>query len=292
MTFATPSPSTGSTSGIRKATTSSTSSRFCRPTWAMSTSKIPRSTSPSPRPCSGKATGASRPASRASRTRRFGAPSANHERTPRPSAARLLPGLSSRPAVAQPEYDQELPRHLQAPARLSRLPKTRLEALGRSQDLDAKTVLAFLRHLEDPVGGRGNCAQSRNLRLAAIQCFFKYISLHAPASERQAKRIFAIPDQTCPSQGGGSLDRKELEALARTAADIQRGRHPGPGYPDFPLQHRRARPGGRRRARRLVRFPNRTVSIIGKGQRQRITPLWPSTVRLLKLYRDEPPPQA
>ena len=32
-------------------------------------------------------------------------------------------------------------------------------------------------------------------------------------------------------------------------------------------------------------FPNRTVAILGKGNKQRFTPLWPATVRLLELYR-------
>lgn len=155
------------------------------------------------------------------------------------------------------------------------------------QDLDAKTVLAFLRHLEDPVGGRGNCAQSRNLRLAAIQCFFKYISLHAPASERQAKRIFAIPTKRVPPKAADSLDRKELEALLSqpqtSSAD---------GMRDLVILTFLYNTGARAQEAADARddwfdFTNRTVSIIGKGQRQRITPLWPSTVRLLKLYRDE-----
>lgn len=155
------------------------------------------------------------------------------------------------------------------------------------QDLDAKTILAFLRHLEDPVGGRGNCAQSRNLRLAAIQCFFKYLSLHVPAIERQAQRIFAIPAKRVHPKAAGSLDRKELEALLAqpqtTRAD---------GMRDLAILTFLYNTGARAQEVADVRdgwldFTNRTVSIIGKGQRQRLTPLWPSTVRLLKLYRDE-----
>ena len=46
----------------------------------------------------------------------------------------------------------------------------------RIEDLDAKTVLAFLRHLEDSRQGRGNSAPTRNQRLAAIQCFFRYVA--------------------------------------------------------------------------------------------------------------------
>jgi len=154
-------------------------------------------------------------------------------------------------------------------------------------DIDAKIVLAFLRHLEDPVGGRGNCAQSRNLRLAAVQCFFKYLVLHSPGIERQAKRIFAIPIKRAPPKAADSLSRKELETLLaqpRTAG--------ANGVRDLAVLTFLYNTGARAQEAADLRnswldFTNRTVSIIGKGQRQRITPLWPSTVRLLKLYRDE-----
>jgi len=154
-------------------------------------------------------------------------------------------------------------------------------------DLDAKTVLAFLRHLEDPVDGRGNCAQSRNLRLAAIQCFFKYIALHCPSLERQAKRIFAIPVKRVHPKAADSLDRKELEALL-----AQPQASSADGMRDLAILTFLYNTGARAQEVADARdgwfdFANRTVSIIGKGQRQRITPLWPSTVRLLKLYHDE-----
>lgn len=154
------------------------------------------------------------------------------------------------------------------------------------KDLDAKTVLAFLRNLEDPDRGRGNCAQSRNQRLAAIQCFFKYLALHHPGLERHAKRIFAIPIKRVPPQSVESPSRKELEALLAqpqtTTVD---------GFRDLAILTFIYNTGARAQEAADARlswfdFPNRTVSIIGKGQRQRLTPLWPSTVRLLKLYKD------
>ena len=154
------------------------------------------------------------------------------------------------------------------------------------RELDAKAVLAFLRNLEDPVGGRGNCAQSRNLRLAAIQCFFKYLSLHSPALERQAKRIFAIPSKRVPPKAAESLTRKELETLL-----AQPQTENADGIRDLAILTFLYNTGARAQEAADARngwfdFPNRTVEIIGKGQRRRTTPLWPSTVRLLKLYHD------
>src|SRR6266849_84036 len=49
------------------------------------------------------------------------------------------------------------------------------------EDLHFKTILAFLKYLEDPAQGRGNCPQTRNQRLAALQSFFCYLSLRYPS---------------------------------------------------------------------------------------------------------------
>ena len=149
------------------------------------------------------------------------------------------------------------------------------------EDLDPKTILAFLRHLEDPAFGRGNCAQSRNLRLAAIQCFFKYLALHHPAVERQAKRILAIPVKRTAPKAPQSLDRNELEILLAQP----RVSH-ADGVRDLAILVFLYNTGARAQEAADARegwfdLPNRTVSIIGKGQRRRQTPLWPFTARLL-----------
>jgi site-specific recombinase XerD len=154
------------------------------------------------------------------------------------------------------------------------------------KDLDATTILAFLQNLEDPDRGRGNCAQSRNLRLAAIQCFFKYLALHHPALERHARRIFAIPTKRVPQRLAESLSRKELETLLEQPATAT-----SDGFRDLAILTFLYNTGARAQEAADARlswfdFADRTVTIIGKGQRTRLTPLWPSTVRLLKRYKE------
>lgn len=154
------------------------------------------------------------------------------------------------------------------------------------EDLDAKAVLGFLRNLEDPDNGRGNCAYSRNVRLAAIQSFFKYAALCNPNLDRQAKRISAVPVKRVAPRLADSLDRKELEALL---AQPQTSR--AQGVRDLAILTFLYNTGARAQEVADARldwfdFPNRVVEITGKGQKRRTTPLWPSTVRLLKLYRD------
>ena len=58
------------------------------------------------------------------------------------------------------------------------------------EDLDAKLVDSFLKHLERD---RRNSARSRNNRLSAIHAFFAYVSLNEPALASHCQRVLAIP---------------------------------------------------------------------------------------------------
>ena len=154
----------------------------------------------------------------------------------------------------------------------------------RVTDLNPATILDFLQHLEDSTGGRGNCAQTRNQRLAAIQSFFKYVSLHSPGIERHAKRIAAIPRKRTTQKAVEFLNRKELETLlAQPRTDTP------DGIRDLALLTFLYNTGARASEAADARlswfdFHNRLVTILGKGRKQRMTPLWPSTVHLLQLY--------
>src|ERR1700686_1637153 len=57
-------------------------------------------------------------------------------------------------------------------------------------DLDTPFLGAFLDHLEQE---RDNSARSRNVRLAAIHSFFRYVALHAPEHSALAQRVLAMP---------------------------------------------------------------------------------------------------
>lgn len=58
------------------------------------------------------------------------------------------------------------------------------------ENLDAPFIGRFLTHLERE---RDNTPRSRNIRLAAIHSFFKYVALEEPALSGLAQRILAIP---------------------------------------------------------------------------------------------------
>ena len=62
-------------------------------------------------------------------------------------------------------------------------------ALG---DLDAPFIGAFLADLETK---RGASAKTRNLRLAAIRSFFRFVSFEEPAHSALIQRVLAIPSK-------------------------------------------------------------------------------------------------
>src|SRR2546427_12358740 len=77
-------------------------------------------------------------------------------------------------------------------------------------DLDAPLLSAFLEHLEQ---ARGNCASSRNARLAALHSFFHYAALYAPQYSALIHRVLAIPSKRTEQTDIAFLTRPEIEAL-------------------------------------------------------------------------------
>jgi integrase/recombinase XerD len=58
------------------------------------------------------------------------------------------------------------------------------------EDLDAKLVTSFLKHLEHE---RCNSTRSRNNRLSAIHAFFAYVCLQEPGLARHCQQVLAMP---------------------------------------------------------------------------------------------------
>ena len=77
-------------------------------------------------------------------------------------------------------------------------------------DLDTPFLGAFLDHLEQE---RDNSARSRNVRLAAIHSFFRYVALHAPEHSALAQRVLAMPSKRYPRRPIDFLAPAEVAAL-------------------------------------------------------------------------------
>ena len=77
------------------------------------------------------------------------------------------------------------------------------------EHLDAPFVGAFLDYIEKD---RRNSARSRNARLAAIHSFFQYAALHAPEHSAMIQRVLAIPSKR--------YDRSQIEFLTSHEIDV------------------------------------------------------------------------
>jgi site-specific recombinase XerD len=153
--------------------------------------------------------------------------------------------------------------------------------------IDAPLVVAFLDHLEKH---RGLSVRSRNLRLTAIHSFFRYAAFEAPAHAAHIQRVLAIPSKRFTRTLVHFLTRPEVEALL--AAPDQRTWF---GRRDHAFLLVAVQTG-----LRLSEMTGLTrgdvalgtgahVRVIGKGRKERCTPLAKPTVAVLKTWLREPP---
>ncbi len=78
------------------------------------------------------------------------------------------------------------------------------------EQLDASLISSFLEHLET---ARGNSAETRNIRLAAIRSFFRFLQHHEPAAVGQVRRVLAIPFKKTDHRLVPYLAQEEMQAL-------------------------------------------------------------------------------
>ena len=152
-------------------------------------------------------------------------------------------------------------------------------------DLDAQTVGAFLSHLEND---RGNSIRTRNARLAAIHSLFQYAAVRHPEHAADIARVLAIPPKRFDKALITYLAEDEITALL-AAPDLTTWT----GRRDQALLVLACQTG--LRATELTSLAigdihlgtGAHVSCLGKGRKQRITPLTPATVTVLRSWLAE-----
>lgn len=152
-------------------------------------------------------------------------------------------------------------------------------------DLDADFVAAFLQHLERD---RGNSARTRNARLAAIRSFFRFAAPREPAQSAVAQRVLAIPQKRTDRKVVSYLSREELAALlAAPDTTTWIGRR------DHTLMLVAAQTGLRvselvgLRVEQIVRDSETYIRCLGKGRKERCTPLTRETRKALRQWLRE-----
>ena len=152
-------------------------------------------------------------------------------------------------------------------------------------ELDTSLLGAFLDHLEQK---RNNSARSRNVRLAAIHSFFRYVALHAPEHSAVAQRVLAMPSKRYVRRPIAFLTPDEVAALLAA---------PDPttwaGRRDRALRMLAVQTGLRAaeltglRCQDIVLGCGAHVRCEGKGRKVRCTPLRKDTVLVLRSWLHE-----
>jgi len=146
-------------------------------------------------------------------------------------------------------------------------------------DMSPDDVLAFLDHLERD---RGNCASTRNARLAAIHAFARHAAAGTPEHIELCQRLLSIPFKRTALPVVEYLDAEEVRALLRAPDQTTPA-----GRRDHTLLLLLFNSGAR--VQELVDIrpcdlqltrPHQ-VRLFGKGRKERFCPLWPQTATAL-----------
>lgn len=155
------------------------------------------------------------------------------------------------------------------------------------EQIDAPLIAAFLDDLE-----KSRCigARSRNLRLTAIRSFFRYAAFEAPACSAQIQRVLAIPSQRFTRAQIGFLTRAEVQTLL--AAPDQ---HTWSGRRDHALLLVAVQTGLRlseltgAQRNAVILGTGAHIRVLGKGRKERATPLTKQTAAVLRAWLREIP---
>lgn len=150
------------------------------------------------------------------------------------------------------------------------------------EQIDAPLVMDFLAHIESV---RGNCARTRNVRLAAIKSFMRFVEHRVPSALEQSLRVLAIPSKKTDMPLIHYVSTTEMQAILN-APDIQTRS----GIRDRAMLHLCFAAG--LRVSELVGLPLSAVMlqpvpairVVGKGRKERCLPLWKQTATDLRSW--------
>lgn len=154
------------------------------------------------------------------------------------------------------------------------------------EEIDAPLVVMFLDGLEKQ---QGLSVRSRNLRLTAIHSFFRYAAFEAPAHSAQVQRVLAIPSKRFTRNLVQFLTRPEVDALLAAPNP-----HTWFGRRDHAFLLVAVQTGLRvsemtgLKREDLIVGAGAHVRVVGKGRKERCTPIAKSTLAVLKAWLREP----
>ncbi len=150
------------------------------------------------------------------------------------------------------------------------------------EQFDAPLITDFLRHLET---ARGNGPNSRNIRLAAVKSFMRFMEYRVPTALEQIRRIQAIPTKKADARLVMHLTVQEMQSILDAPDPTDRD-----GIRDRAMLHLCFAAGLRvselvgLRLDDLKLQPHASVLVHGKGRRERCLPLWKETTSALRAW--------
>ncbi len=155
-------------------------------------------------------------------------------------------------------------------------------------DVSAEIIREFLSEIEI---SRGCSIATRNQRLAAVHALARFVGAHSPEHIDWCAQLRCVPYKKTTHAVVPYLDKPEIDALLACP-----DRRTAQGRRDYALLLFLYNAGARAsEAAQLtvgnVDFMSGSVSVLGKGRKQRQCPLWPETVRELNALVAQRPPQ-
>lgn len=150
------------------------------------------------------------------------------------------------------------------------------------EQIDAPLVVSFLNNLESK---RSNASSSRNVRLAAIRSFMRFMEYREPSALEQIQRVLAIPMKKTDSRLVRHLNTEEIQSLLDAPRPTDWS-----GIRDRAMLHLCFAAGLRvseltgLRLEDLSLQPHASILVHGKGRRERCLPLWKQTVAALRAW--------
>ena len=150
------------------------------------------------------------------------------------------------------------------------------------EHLEAPLIVAFLTHFEVD---RGGSPASRNVRLAAVKAFMRYVEFRHPAALDQARQILAIPTKRHDQPLVRHLTMGEINAILDAPDTSTRL-----GIRDRAMLHLCF--AAALRVSELVTAQvadlslrgTASIRVLGKGRRERCLPLWKQTTADLRAW--------
>ena len=175
----------------------------------------------------------------------------------------------------QRSYRDMLTLFLPYAAKQSKKAIDRLEVLDLSPDL----VRSFLAHLERE---RKCSLSTRNQRLGGLHALARFVGEHSPEHLDWCTQVRLVPFKKTTQGGITFLDKVEMDALL--AAPDRRSEQ---GRRDYALLLFLYNSGARASEAanltiRDIDLHSSSVSITGKGRKQRVCPLWQQTIEQLR----------